>query len=164
LMMTFLPSGMAERSTSTFASARTSDEALMLVRKSVTVDLAPAAEMRPSEPTMKYEKARPESCEVALVYLEKDGICDAASRLAAEVDRVRDWYDDAGETVSGGGGEHQRAGPVDAPVEAAGAQAERARRAGRGEGADEAGRCEIRATTVALPQLARGALCPAQIR
>jgi Rieske Fe-S protein len=34
--MTFLPSGMVERSTSTLARARTSDEALMLVRKSET--------------------------------------------------------------------------------------------------------------------------------
>jgi hypothetical protein len=35
LMMTFLPSGMAERSTSTFAWASTSAEADMLTRKSV---------------------------------------------------------------------------------------------------------------------------------
>lgn len=53
LMMTFLPSGIVERSTSTLARARTSAEALMLVRKSVTVDLAPAAVTRPIEPTMK---------------------------------------------------------------------------------------------------------------
>jgi hypothetical protein len=53
LMMTFLPSGMVERSTSTLARARTSDEALMLVRKSETVDLAPAAVTRPIDPTMK---------------------------------------------------------------------------------------------------------------
>jgi hypothetical protein len=61
LMMTFLPSGMLVKSTSTLANARTSDDADMLVKKSVTVDLAPAAVTRPIVPTMKYEKARPES-------------------------------------------------------------------------------------------------------
>jgi hypothetical protein len=53
LMMTFLPSGMLDKSTSTLAKARTSDEADMLVKKSVTVDLAPAAVTSPIVPTMK---------------------------------------------------------------------------------------------------------------
>lgn len=53
LMMTFLPSGMLVKSTSTLANAKTSEDADMLVKKSVTVDLAPAAVTRPIEPTIK---------------------------------------------------------------------------------------------------------------
>lgn len=53
LMMTFFPSGIDPMSTSTLARARTSAEADMLARKSVTVDLAPAAVMSPIDPTMK---------------------------------------------------------------------------------------------------------------
>ena len=47
------PSGIFVNSTSTFANAKTSADAVKLAIKSDTVDLAPAAVKRPIDPTMK---------------------------------------------------------------------------------------------------------------
>ena len=52
-MMTFFPTGMLASSTSTFARARTSADAAIVPRNSVTVDLATDAERTPSEPIMR---------------------------------------------------------------------------------------------------------------
>ncbi|KAH3683123.1 hypothetical protein WICPIJ_005906 [Wickerhamomyces pijperi] len=53
LTTTFLPSGMAPKPTSTLAMAKTSAEAAMEVKKVSTVDLAPVADNKPKEPTVK---------------------------------------------------------------------------------------------------------------
>ena len=58
LTIKFLPSGMALISTSTFAKAKTSALAAMLLKMSLTVDLAPVAAKRPMDPTMKYWRDR----------------------------------------------------------------------------------------------------------
>lgn len=52
--LTFLPSGIALRSTSTLACARTSAEADMLTRKSVTIQSAPNGHPKPPRPPPSY--------------------------------------------------------------------------------------------------------------
>ena len=94
LMMTFLPSWILERSTSTLAMARTSADADILTRKSgrvvsfilhfiadpspyalpCTVAFAPAAASRPIDPTIKYCTTRFETWEFFDLYAAKEGI------------------------------------------------------------------------------------------
>ena len=70
LMITFFPSGIFVRSTSTLAKANTSADAVRLAIKSATVDLSPAAVNRPIDPTTKYEVALDPSSDCFFVYLE----------------------------------------------------------------------------------------------
>ena len=94
LIMTFLPSWILERSTSTLAIARTSADADILTRKSglvvsfvrhlvtspspyalpCTVAFAPAAASRPIDPTIKYCTTRFETWEFFDLYAAKEGI------------------------------------------------------------------------------------------
>ena len=58
LTIKFFPSGIALISTSTFAKAKTSALAAILLKISLTVDLAPEAASKPMDPTMKYWRER----------------------------------------------------------------------------------------------------------
>jgi len=62
LIIKFFASGIFVKSTSTFAMARTSAEALMVDKKSVTVALPATAINAPKEPTTKYWNTRAELC------------------------------------------------------------------------------------------------------
>lgn len=54
MIIKFFASGIFERSTSTFAIARTSADALIVLKKSVTVAFPATAVNAPNAPTTKY--------------------------------------------------------------------------------------------------------------
>jgi hypothetical protein len=58
LTIKFFPSGIALISTSTFAKAKTSALAAILLKISLTVDFAPEAASKPMDPTIKYWRER----------------------------------------------------------------------------------------------------------
>ena len=62
LIIKFLASGIFCKSTSTFAMARTSAEALIVAKKSVIVALPATAVNAPNDPTTKYWNVREELC------------------------------------------------------------------------------------------------------